>query len=119
MWLSICLFGWVMMAESSGSTEQSHNKITRSVTAAIKKCEFIELGTRGFKVFVGITLADKNAPYIRFNIPFYERTNYESWCDQKTQVEITYRIKRTKDNLTTTYWGESISVVDESGVDSS
>ena len=83
-------------------------KIVKTVSSPIKKCDFHKLGTWGFQVFVGIELDASKAPYIRFNIPHTERTQYETWCKKKSDVTIRYRIKHTKGKSETTYWAEDI-----------
>ena len=86
----------------------NQQKIVRTISGSIKKCDFHKLGTWGFQVFVGVELDDPKAPYIRFNIPRTERLQYEVWCEKKSDVTIRYRIKRTKTKLGTTYWAEDI-----------
>lgn len=87
---------------------EAQQKIIKTVSGPIKHCDFMELGTWGFQVFVGIQLENSDAPYIRFNIAHTERDPYDKWCKDKSDVKIRYRIKRTKKKFDTTYWAEDI-----------
>ena len=87
---------------------ENKQKIIKTAPGSIERCDFMKLGTWGFQVFVGIELNDPETPYIRVNIPHTERPQYETWCKNKSEVTILYKIKRTKRKLGTTYWAEDI-----------
>ncbi|MEZ5471650.1 MAG: hypothetical protein R3E90_07705 [Marinicella sp.] len=108
IFFSLCL-AQVQLIWAKPSTEGSQ-KTYKRYTGHIKSCEFIELGTWGFKFFVGMEFKEAKSPYIRFNISHLEQPKYKKWCDDKEFVSVHYRIKHTAEKDHLTNWGEQIQV---------
>lgn len=111
-WASVSLLlslAQVQLIWAKPSTEGSQ-KTYKRYSGHIKSCEFIELGTWGFKFFVGMEFKEAKSPYIRFNISHLEQPKYQKWCDDKEYVSVHYRVKHTAEKDHLTYWGEQIEV---------
>lgn len=96
------------LAHSKSATAKGQTTVNKTYSGTIKQCEIIELGRWGFKYFIGMEFNGENSPYIRFNIPHTELEQYETWCNNHSQVRVRYRIKQTAELDNVTYWAEDI-----------
>ena len=56
----------------------------------VSDCDIRRIGRHGGEIFVGISLATPDAPYLRVQAPSEERDRYEALCARRPVVEITY-----------------------------
>ena len=85
-----------------------HEQGLKTVSGKIVACDIEELGSSGRTIFVGMEIDAAGDPYIRFNFPRDERSQYETWCVQNADVTITYKAKSTELRPEISYWAESI-----------
>jgi hypothetical protein len=107
LYILLCFFV-SQIANSKGATAKGQTTVNKTYSGTIKQCEIIELGTWGFKYFIGMEFKREDSPYIRFNIPHTELEQYKTWCNNHSQVTVRYRIKQTAELDNVTYWAEDI-----------